>query len=151
MKKIKLAKRELPRCGKFNTGFTLIEIMVVVAIIGLLAMAVVPQVFKQLEGAQENRVRQDINAIEAALGYYKLDNFTYPLQSDGLQALLVAPSNARNWRGPYIKTLEDPWENEYRYANPGVHGEEIEVFTYGQDNAEGGDGADADWGSWNIR
>ena len=132
-------------------GFTLVEIMVVVAIIGLLAVMVVPQVFNQLGSAQEKRVAQDIRAIESSLKFYKLDTFSYPSTSEGLQALVSQPGNTGNWRGPYLDTLpKDPWDQEYRYANPGSHGQEIEVFTYGADNAEGGDGADADWGSWNI-
>lgn len=136
---------------KQAAGFTLVEIMVVVAILGMLAVMVVPRVFSQLESAQEKRVAQDIRAIEASLKFYKLDSFSYPAQSDGLSALVQQPGNARNWRGPYLESLpKDPWDNEYRYANPGIHGKEVEVFTYGADNAEGGEGADSDWGSWNI-
>lgn len=134
-----------------SSGFTLIEIMVVIAILAMLAVMVVPRVFNQLEKAQATRVAQDIRAIEASLKFYKLDSYAYPSQSDGLEALLVAPSTARNWRGPYLDELpKDPWDVEYRYANPGTHGREIEVFSYGADNAEGGEGADADLGSWNI-
>lgn len=133
-------------------GFTLVEIMVVVAIIGLLAVMVVPQVFEQFGSAQEKRIAADIRQIESQLKLYRLDAFSYPSTAEGLQALVTQPSNVRNWRGPYIEVLpEDPWGQEYRYANPGTHGREIEVFTYGADNAEGGDGGDTDWGNWNIQ
>ena len=134
-----------------NSGFTLVEIMVVVAIIALLGLTVVPRVFSQLDRARETRVSQDIRAIEASLNFYRLDNFGYPTQAEGLQALVQAPTNARNWRGPYLESLPlDPWDREYRYANPGQRGSEIEVFTFGQDDAEGGEGANADLGSWNV-
>lgn len=133
-------------------GFTLVEIMVVVAILGLLAVAVVPQVFNQFERAQRERVASDIRQIESQLKLYRLDAFTYPSSAEGLEVLISQPANARNWNGPYIDALpQDPWGQEYRYANPGTHGREIEVFTYGADNAEGGDGVDSDWGSWNIQ
>ena len=134
-----------------TAGFTLIEIMVVIAILALLAVMVVPRVFTQLERAQATRVSQDIRAIEASLNFYRLDNFGFPTQAQGLQALVEAPQNARNWRGPYLDSLPlDPWDREYRYANPGQRGAEVEVFTFGQDDAEGGEGANADLGSWNV-
>lgn len=133
-------------------GFTLIEIMVVIVILGLLALMVVPRVWEQLNRAQDTIVAQDIRAIESSLSFYRLDNFSFPTQSQGLEALVENPGNLRNWRGPYLDPLPaDPWGNPYRYANPGAHGKEIEVFTYGANNAEGGDGADQDWGSWNIK
>lgn len=151
MQHLKSDMRDLKTLKRQSRGFTLVEIMVVVAILGMLAVMVVPRVFSQLEGAQEKRVANDIRAIEASLKFYKLDSFTYPTQAEGLKALVEEPTNARNWRGPYLENLpRDPWDNEYRYANPGAHGKEVEVFTYGADNTEGGDGADSDWGSWNI-
>ena len=137
---------------KSQRGFTLIEIIVVVAIIGLMLAAVAPSVLGRLEQAEQTRVAQDISAIESALKMYRLDNFDYPAEAEGLQALITAPSTARNWRGPYLESLPlDPWETAYRYAYPGIHGKEFEVFTYGRDNAQGGQGSDADWGSWNIK
>lgn len=133
-------------------GFTLIEIMVVIAILALLAVMVVPQVFNQLQKAQATRVASDIRAVESALKNYRIDNYKYPSQSEGLAALVQAPANVRNWNGPYLDDLPtDPWDAEYRYANPGVNGKEIEVFTFGADNAEGGEGVDSDLGSWNIK
>ena len=136
---------------RHSRGFTLIEIMVVIVILGLLAVMVVPRVFNQLEKAQTTVVSQDIRAIESALKFYRLDNYGYPPQANGLTALIEAPATARNWNGPYLESLPvDPWGIEYRYANPGVHGKEVEVFTYGADNAEGGENADTDLGSWNV-
>ena len=132
-------------------GFTLVEIMVVIIIIGLMGAIVGPSVFSRVQQAKETRVIQDIRAIESALKMYRLDNFNYPAQSEGLNALVTAPSSARNWRGPYLESIpQDPWNQQYRYAFPGVNGKQVEVFTYGRDNTSGGAGEDADWGSWNI-
>ena len=139
--------------GVHSRGFTLIEIMVVLVILGLLAAIVVPAVMDRPDQAREIRVAQDIRALESALKMYRLDNFGFPSQSQGLEALLEQPSGAKNWRGPYIETTslpKDPWGNPYRYANPGKHGKKIDVFTFGANNAEGGEGADADIGNWNI-
>ena len=132
-------------------GFTLIEIMVVIVIIALMGGIVGPAIFSKVQQAEETRVAQDIRAIENALKLYRLDNFDYPGQSDGLDALMTEPASARNWRGPYLENVPvDPWDQAYRYAYPGTHGKEVEVFTYGRDNQQGGEGSDADWGSWNI-
>lgn len=135
-----------------QSGFTLVEIMVVIIIIGLMGAIVGPTVFGKIGQAREARATQDIRAIEGALKMYRLDNFNYPGQSEGLDALMNAPSSARNWRGPYLESVpRDPWDQEYRYAFPGTNGKEVEVFTYGRDNAAGGEGEDADLGSWNIK
>jgi len=135
-----------------QVGFTLIEVMVVIVIIALMGAIVGPAVFGRVQQAEETRVAQDIRAIESALKLYRLDNFNYPSQAEGLDALMSAPSSARNWRGPYLETVpQDPWGISYRYAFPGTHGKEVEVFTYGRDNVSGGEGSDADWGSWNIK
>ena len=134
-------------------GFTLIEIMVVIVIIALMGAIVGPAVFDRIQQAEETRVAQDIRAIENALKFYRLDNFSYPAQAEGLDALFTAPGSARNWRGPYLdadSVPQDPWGQPYRYAFPGTRGKEVEVFTYGRDNASGGEGSDSDWGSWNI-
>ncbi len=132
-------------------GFTLIEIMVVIVIIALMGGIVGPAIFSKVQQAEETRVAQDIRAIENALKLYRLDNFDYPGQSDGLDALLTEPASARNWRGPYLEDVPvDPWDQIYRYAYPGTHGKEVEVFTFGRDNQQGGEGSDADWGNWNI-
>lgn len=137
---------------KKQRGFTLIEIMVVIVIIALMGGIVGPAIFSKVQQAEETRVAQDIRAIENALKLYRLDNFDYPSQSDGLDALMSQPASARNWRGPYLENVPvDPWDEPYRYAYPGTHGKEVEVFTLGRDNQQGGEGPDADWGSWNIQ
>ncbi|MBC6427640.1 MAG: type II secretion system major pseudopilin GspG [Cellvibrionales bacterium] len=133
-------------------GFTLIEVMVVLVIIGLMGAIIGPTVFGKVQQAEETRIAQDVRAIEGALKMYRLDNYDYPSEGDGLEALLQKPSTARNWRGPYLESVpEDPWGRPYRYAYPGVHGKEVEVFTLGRDGTDGGEGSDADWGSWNIK
>jgi general secretion pathway protein G len=133
-------------------GFTLIEMMVVVAVIGLLIAMVGPMVFNQVGKAERTRVAQDIRAIESALKFYRLDNFRYPSQAQGLEALVTAPSDVDNWNGPYLETLPmDPWKRPYRYANPSTHSKQIDVFTLGLDNLQGGEGSDKDWGNWNIQ
>lgn len=135
-----------------QSGFTLIEVMVVIVIIALMGAIVGPTVFGKVQQAEEIRIAQDIRAIESALKMYRLDNFNYPSQTEALDALMVEPSAARNWRGPYLETVpQDPWDITYRYAYPGTNGKEVEVFTYGRDNVSGGEDSDADWGSWNIK
>jgi general secretion pathway protein G len=134
-------------------GFTLIEMMVVVVVIGLLAAMIGPRLFNQVEKAQRVRIKQDIRAIESALKFYRLDNYSYPSQSDGLEALLTAPggSSGGRWNGPYLEEVPvDPFQQPYEYSNPGTRGKEIEVFTLGKSQAPGGDGVEKDWGSWNI-
>jgi len=142
----------LSQKGQLQKGFTLIEVMVVIVIIALMGAIVGPTVFGKVQQAEEIRIAQDVRAIEGALKMYRLDNFNYPGQSEGLDALMTAPSSARNWRGPYLESVpQDPWGEDYRYAFPGTNGKEVEVFTYGRDNAAGGEGSDADWGNWNIK
>ncbi len=135
---------------KRSGGFTLIEIMVVVVIIGLLAAIVMPNVIGQVDTAAINRARQDIRSISAALDLYRLDNFRYPSTDEGLQALTgqASPGQAAGKR--YLNSVpRDPWDNEYRYAQPGRNGE-YDVFTFGADGQEGGEGIDADIGSWDL-
>lgn len=137
---------------QYNRGFTLIEIMVVLIIIGLLAALVVPSVMDRPDEARRIKAQQDIRALESALKLYRLDNYRYPSLSEGLEALMAAPESARNWKGPYLETLPlDPWEQAYRYRNPGRDRRAIEVFSYGADSREGGEGADADIGNWNLQ
>ena len=133
-------------------GFTLIEILVVVVILGILAAIVVPKVMEHPGEARQVRARQDIQAIVTALNMYKLDNFTYPTTEQGLDALVSKPSGtpeAPNWRkGGYLdKTPKDPWSRPYLYLHPGSHGD-IDVFSYGADGKPGGEGEDADVGNW---
>lgn len=134
-------------------GFTLIEIMVVVVIIGLLAAVVAPNLMGNIDVAQVNRAKQDIRAIETALNLYRLDNFRYPSTDLGLEALVTNPgeSAAPNWKaGGYLRRVPvDPWNNEYQYRFPGQRGE-FDVWSYGADGREGGDGTDADIGNWAL-
>lgn len=134
-------------------GFTLIEIMVVVIILGILAAIVAPNVIGRIDDAQITRVHQDIRGIENALKFYRLDNFTYPTSEQGLEALVTKPSdpNIRNWKaGGYLDRLpKDPWGNTYEYLNPGQNGE-IDIFTLGRDGTAGGEGIDTDMGNWNL-
>jgi len=132
-------------------GFTLLEIMVVVVIIGLLAAIVVPNFMGNIDTASINRVKQDIRGIETALNLYRLDNFRYPSTEDGLQALVTNPGEAAapNWKSQLRKLPVDPWKNPYQYLYPGQHGE-FDVFSYGADRQEGGEGINADIGNWNL-
>ncbi len=132
-------------------GFTLIEIMVVVIIIGILAAIVAPNVIGKIDDAQVTKVGSDIKAIETALKLYRLDNFNYPSTEQGLQALVTDPNDptVKNWNaGGYLDRLEqDPWGNPYEYLYPGNNGE-FDVYTLGRDGRPGGEGLDADIGNW---
>jgi len=128
-------------------GFTLIEIMVVVVIMGILAALVVPRVLDRPDQARRVAAQQDISGLMQALKLYRLDNGRYPSTTQGLQALVQRPDGARNWR-PYLDRMpNDPWGQPYQYLNPGVKGE-IDVFSFGPDNKPGGEQDDADIGSW---
>lgn len=136
-----------------QAGFTLIEIMVVVIIIGILAAIVAPNVIGRIDDAQITKAKADIRGYENALKFYRLDNFAYPTAEQGLQALVTKPNdpNLKNWKpGGYIDRLtKDPWGNDYLYQNPGNHGE-IDIYTLGKDGRPGGEGIDADIGNWNV-
>jgi general secretion pathway protein G len=135
-------------------GFTLIEIMVVVIIIGLLAAVIVPQVVGRVDDARISKAKQDIQAIESALVMFKLDNFKYPSTDQGLRALIQQPTDPsiRNWRtGGYLKRVsKDPWGNDYLYVFPGTRGGEYDLYTLGADAQPGGEGPNADIGNWTI-
>src|SRR6202142_1235931 len=133
-------------------GFTLLEIMGVVVILGILAALVVPKIMSRPDEARVIAVKQDIASLMQALKLYRLDNQRYPTTEQGLQALQVKPATTPiplNWKsGGYVERLpKDPWGNAYQYLNPGVHGE-IDIFSYGADGKPGGEGNDADIGSW---
>jgi len=135
-------------------GFTLLELMVVVLIIGLLAALVVPKVIGRHEDAMIVKARHDVRALSNALSMYKLDNFSYPSTQQGLEALVKQPAGepaASNWRkGGYIESLpSDPWGRPYQYLNPGEKAE-FDVWTLGADGAPGGEGTSADIGNWNL-
>jgi general secretion pathway protein G len=135
-------------------GFTLIEIMVVVVIIGLLAAVILPNVFGNVEKAQVSKAKADIQAIETALTMYKLDNYKFPSTDQGLSALSQRPNDptVRNWReNGYLKRIStDPWGNPYQYVFPGTRGQEYDLYSFGADSQEGGEGANADIGNWNL-
>lgn len=134
-------------------GFTLIEIMVVVIILGILAAIVAPNVIGRIDDAQITKAKQDIRGIESALKFYRLDNFTYPTTEQGLDALVNKPAdpNITRWKaGGYLDRLpEDPWGNPYQYLHPGNNGE-FDIYTLGRDGRPGGETIDADIGNWNL-
>lgn len=135
-------------------GFTLLEVMVVIVILGVLASLVVPNLLGNKEKADQQKVVTDISALEQALDMYKLDNSVYPSTDQGLDALVSMPSSSpepRNYRnGGYIKRLpKDPWGNEYNYVMPGEHGA-VDVFSLGADGQEGGEEVNTDIGNWNM-
>ncbi len=137
-----------------QAGFTLIEIMVVVVILGILAAIVVPKVMDRPDAARITKAKQDIRAIQSALDLYKLDNYSYPSTDQGLEALVTKPSGtpeARKWKqGGYLDRLpKDPWGNEYQYLSPGSHGN-VDIFTLGADGRPGGEGVNADIGNWTL-
>ncbi len=140
--------------SKQNRGFTLIEIMVVVVILGVLAALIVPKVMSRPDEARSVAARQDIASLMQALKLYRLDNRRYPTTEQGLSALLVKPSLAPvpdSWKaGGYIERLPlDPWGKPYQYLNPGLRGE-IDTFSFGADGVPGGEGSDADVGNWAL-
>ena len=131
-------------------GFTLVEIMVVVVILGILAVLIVPRVLGRSDEARQAAAKHDIATIMQSLKLYRLDNGRYPTNDQGLQSLVSKPSSVpvpSNWK-PYLDKLpKDPWGNTYQYLSPGVHGE-VDVFSLGADGQPGGTGADLDIGSW---
>ena len=135
-----------------SRGFTLIEIMVVVVILGILAAIIVPKLTGKPDEARVVKAQQDIRQLESALEMYKLDNFYYPSTQQGLDALVTKPSGdppAKNWKGYIARLPKDPWGNAYQYLSPGTHGQ-IDIMTLGADGKPGGDGVDADIGNWNA-
>lgn len=132
-------------------GFTLIEVMIVVVILGILAAFVVPNLIDRPEQAKRVKAESDIRQIESALNLYRLDNHKYPSTDEGLDALVKKPSSAPQWKeGGYLSKLpKDPWGNDYQYLNPGTHGA-VDIFTLGADGQQGGDGPNADVGNWSA-
>ena len=131
-------------------GFTLLELMVVVVIIGVLAALIAPQVLSRIGQAKGTAAKSDIASLMNALKLYKLDNGRYPTGDQGLEALVNKPTSgpvSNSWKPELDQLKKDPWGNPYVYANPGTHGE-IDVFSYGADGQPGGTDDDADIGSW---
>lgn len=135
---------------RLAAGFTLIELMVVLVIIGVLAALIVPNVLDRADDARTTAARTDVTNVMQALKLYRLDNQRYPSSEQGLQALIAKPSTGPqplNWK-PYLDKLpNDPWGRPYQYLNPGIKGE-IDVMSFGADGQPGGEGKDADIGSW---
>ncbi|MBB5190382.1 general secretion pathway protein G [Silvimonas terrae] len=138
--------------GAAQRGFTLIEILVVITILAILGALIVPKIMDRPNDARVVAAKQDIRSVVQALKLYKLDNGRYPTTEQGLKALVEKPTATpapTNWKtGGYLEKLpKDPWGNDYVYLNPGLHGE-IDVMSYGADGQSGGEGYDADIGSW---
>lgn len=136
-----------------NKGFSLIEIMVVVVILGILASLVVPKIIHRPDEARIVKAKQDILAIQSALDLYKLDNGVYPTTDQGIQALVEKPNTnpePKDWK-PYLQSApKDPWGRDYLYLNPGEHAE-VDIFTFGADGQPGGDGVNAEIGNWDVQ
>ena len=130
-------------------GFTLLELLVVMVIIGLLAGYVGPRFFSQIGKSEVNTAKAQIDAFEKGLDQYRLDLGRYPSSEQGLQALMAAPAGESRWQGPYLRKAvpADPWGNAYRYRHPGEHGE-YDIFSYGADGQPGGEGTNADITNW---
>ena len=144
----------LPSRNRISRGFTLIELMIAVVIIGILAAIIAPNVIGRLHDAKVSAAKQDVATLAQSLAMYKLDNGRFPTGEQGLRALVEKPSGSpppNNWRsGGYIARLpNDPWGNRYQFVNPGLHGD-IDVFSMGADAKPGGEGENADIGSWNL-
>jgi len=138
-----------------SRGFTLIEIMVVVVILGILAAIVVPRLLERPEEARRTKATVDIKAIEEAIGLFKLDNGFYPSSEQGLQALVTKPETGRipqhYHEGGYLKKIpQDPWGNNYVYLSPGIH-DSYDIISYGADGEAGGEGNNADVNSWELQ
>jgi len=136
-----------------QAGFTLIEIMVVVVILGILAALVVPRVLDRPDQARAVAARQDVSGIMQALKLYRLDNGRYPTTEQGLRALVERPATGQvppNWKQYLDRLPADPWGNPYQYLNPGVHGADVDVFSLGADGQPVGENANADVGSWDL-
>ncbi|MGK2899654.1 MAG: type II secretion system major pseudopilin GspG [Burkholderiaceae bacterium] len=132
-----------------HAGFTLLELLVVMVIIGLLAGYVGPKLFGQIGKSQSKAVRAQIDGFSKALDQYRIDTGHYPNSEQGLAALLKAPTGEPAWAGPYLSKAvpKDPWGNDYRYASPGEHGD-YDLLSAGRDGRPGGDGEDADITNW---
>ncbi|MBI5739479.1 MAG: type II secretion system major pseudopilin GspG [Nitrospirae bacterium] len=140
-------RMKMLRCRR---GFTLIELMVVMIILGMLAALVVPRMFGRIGQAKQKAAYAQIELFGTALDSFRLDVGRYPTSAEGLDALISQVSGADDWNGPYLKKNEippDPWNNPYHYESPGRNGD-YDLYSYGADNAEGGDGEDEDIVSW---
>lgn len=136
-----------PRVRGRARGFTLLELLVVLAILGLLAAIVGPQVLRFLSGAKSQTAQVQVRNVASAMDLFQLDNGRYPTQDEGLRSLVTQPPNAPSWNGPYLPrpdALNDPWGRPYLYRVPGKDSKPYDVYTLGADNAEGGSGENKD-------
>ncbi|MBT8131181.1 MAG: type II secretion system major pseudopilin GspG [Gammaproteobacteria bacterium] len=137
----------------YQRGFTLIEVMVVVVILGILATLVVPTVMQNVGEARVNKAKSDIRTIQSQLEMFRLHAFRYPTTDEGIEALVSPPSGAdaaERWKGPYLPKLpKDPWSRPYLFISPGTHGD-TDLYSLGRDGQPGGEGEDADIGNWNL-
>ena len=137
---------------KPQSGFTLIEVMVVVVILGILASILIPKIMDKPDEARVVKAKQDIQVIQSTLEMYRLDNYTYPTTDQGLEALVQKPSSnpaPPHWKQYLDRLPMDPWDHPYQYLNPGVHGSAVDIWSNGADGQPGGDGVNADIGNWN--
>lgn len=147
-----IKSRKLQALNAMSRGFTLIEIMVVVAIIGMLAAIIAPKVLNRADDGASAKVSTDVASIMSSIKLYRMDNLSYPSTIAGLDALKTKPSGANRWKGPYIEILpKDPWGRDYLYANPGTHSTEVDIYSLGADNKKGGSGVNADVGNWDLQ
>lgn len=145
-----MRRRKLAQVARRDAGFTLVEVLVVLAIIGLLASMATPPLIRYLGKAKTDTAKIQIQALGAAVDMFRLDNNRYPTTEEGLQVLATKPTNTDVWNGPYVKketSLLDPWGQRYQYRAPGEHGD-YDLFTLGADKAQGGTGENADVGNW---
>jgi general secretion pathway protein G len=146
----------MPGACRRESGFTLIEIMVVLVIIAIMGALIGPQILGRVDEARVTAAEQDIRTLGTALDLYRMDNFRYPTTDQGIEALVKKPDdpNVRNWKPEgYLKSRsvpKDPWGNEYLYLQPGTRGGAYDLYSLGADGQAGGEGADADIGNWNV-
>ena len=149
-KKVSVVKERIQKNQRAvgNHGFSLLELMAVMVILGLIATIAVPQYFKQVVKAKQHTAKTQIEMLMTAMDSYRLDVGKYPSGQEGIEAL-VENSGSDKWAGPYLQkgVPNDPWDNPYIYENPGQNGE-IDIYSYGADGQSGGDGENADVGSW---
>lgn len=138
--------RRYVRRSRAQSAFTLIEMLVVILIISILAAMIIPKLFGHTDDAKIAKAKADISQLESALQDYRLSNGTFPSTEDGLAALTTQPSDASDWKGPYIEhnVPNDPWDHPYVYQSPGPNGQDYVIISYGSDGQPGGTGAAAD-------
>lgn len=143
------SRRAFGRTSRRQFGFTMIELLIVMIIIGLLAALVGPKLFQKVGGSKIKAAKAQISLFGTALDAYHLDVGRYPTSEEGLKALRDKPENARGWDGPYLSKAipQDPWSRDYRYKSPGDHGP-YDLYSLGADGADGGSGENADVNSW---